>query len=74
MTEQDKAELLAQRILKSVSEYAFEGIDNRKMTVSIGIADMSGAGIDSVSKLIRAADMALFRAKKHGRNRIEVGA
>jgi len=74
MTPQDKAELLAQRILKAVSEYAFAGANSVKLTVSIGIADTAGSGIDSVNKLIQAADIALFRAKKNGRNRIEVGA
>jgi diguanylate cyclase (GGDEF)-like protein len=74
MTPQDKAELLAQRILKAVSEYAFAGANSVKLTVSIGIADTAGPGIDSVNKLIQAADIALFRAKKNGRNRIEVGA
>ena len=74
MTPQDKAELLAQRILKAVSEYAFAGANSVRLTVSIGIADSAGSGIDSVSKLIQAADIALFRAKKNGRNRIEVGA
>jgi len=74
MTPQDKAELLAQRILKAVSEYAFAGANSVRLTVSIGIADSAGSGIDSVSKLIQAADIALFRAKKNGRNRIEGGA
>jgi len=74
MTPQDKAELLAQRILKAVSEYSFAGANSVKLTVSIGIADTAGSGIDSVNKLIQAADIALFRAKKNGRNRIEVGA
>ena len=74
MTPQDKAGLLAQRILKAVSEYSFAGAHGVKLTVSIGIADSAGPGIDSVNKLIQAADIALFRAKKNGRNRIEVGA
>jgi two-component system, cell cycle response regulator len=74
MTPQANAELLAQRILKSVSEHVFAGINSAQLTVSIGIADVSGSGIDSVNKLIQAADIALFRAKKKGRNRIEVGA
>jgi len=58
MTPQDKAELLAQRILKAVSEYAFAGANSVRLTVSIGIADSAGSGIDSVSKLIQAADIA----------------
>jgi len=73
MTPQDKAQLLAQRMLKAVSEHAFAGVHCVKLTISIGIADTSGPGIDSVTKLIQAADIALFRAKKSGRNRIEVG-
>ena len=73
MTPLDKASLLAQRVLKAVSDHAFAGVHGVKLTLSIGIADMSGPGIDSGTKLIQAADIALLRAKKNGRNRIEVG-
>jgi two-component system cell cycle response regulator len=62
----------ARRIWKTVSDRAFSALGDCKITVSIGIADVSGSGIDATDKLIQAADMALYEAKKNGRNRIEV--
>jgi PleD family two-component response regulator len=40
----------------------------RRPTVSIGVA----AGPAKLDQLFAAADMALYRAKRHGRNRVEV--
>jgi two-component system cell cycle response regulator len=71
MTTKIKAVHPARKILTSVSEYAFAGIGDTKVTVSIGIADMSNPEIDAPNKLIHAADMAMYAAKKKGRNRIE---
>jgi two-component system cell cycle response regulator len=72
MTTNANAELPARRILESVSDHVFAGVSNKKLTVSIGIADASGPDIETASKLIHAADIKLFEAKKKGRNRIEV--
>jgi len=44
-----------------------------KITVSIGVANCSSLDIESTDDLFRAADHALYRAKKAGRNRV-VGA
>lgn len=41
------------------------------ITLSAGVAEMS-AGLTSAEALIGAADQALYKAKKNGRNRIEV--
>jgi diguanylate cyclase (GGDEF)-like protein len=62
----------ARRILQTVSGHVFAGISDKKVTVSIGIADLSGSTIDTAVKLIQEADMALYEAKKNGRNRIEL--
>jgi diguanylate cyclase (GGDEF)-like protein len=40
------------------------------ITVSLGVAMSGGAGGDA-GRLIAAADEALYRAKKAGRNRVE---
>ena len=72
MTANANAELPARRILESVSNHVFRGIGNNKLTVSIGIADLSRPDVETSSKLIQAADIKLFEAKKKGRNRIEV--
>lgn len=62
----------AQRILTSVSNHVFAGIEGKKMTVSIGIADASRPDINTPDKLIHAADIAMYGAKQGGRNRIKL--
>ena len=42
------------------------------MTVSIGVAE-PGTSEAKVDDVIRLADQALYRAKKAGRNRVELG-
>ena len=46
------------------------GKELRHITVSAGIASSSDSGIDSLSKLLKAADSALYKAKDAGRNRV----
>jgi len=70
LTAKTDAERPAQRIMKSVSAHAFAGMDGKTVTVSMGIADLSGPGIDAPDKLIQAADSAMYEAKKNGRNRV----
>jgi len=72
MTPKAAALLPARRILQSVADHAFTGMGDKKVSISIGIADLSGPGIDSTGKLVQAADKALYEAKKNGRNRVEV--
>jgi two-component system cell cycle response regulator len=72
MTPKSTALTPARRILQSVVDHAFTGMGDKKVTVSIGIADLSNSGIDSAGKLVQAADKALYEAKKNGRNRVEV--
>ncbi len=61
----------ARRILKSVSDHSFSGVGDKKITVSIGVADLTGTSIDSANHIVLAADKALYDAKKKGMNRIE---
>ncbi len=74
MTAKTEAMLPAQRILDSVSDHGFTGIGGKKITVSIGVSDISRPGIDMPDKLIQAADVAMYEAKAKGRNRIVVAA
>lgn len=68
------AKKVAERILQSVSDHRFQGLpENEKITISIGVASVPEDGdIDNWEKLIKAADEALYRAKRNGRNRVEL--
>jgi diguanylate cyclase (GGDEF)-like protein len=59
------------RILKAISDCGFSGI-SRQITVSIGISSVPDPSVDSAEKFIDVADMALYKAKSAGRNRIEL--
>ena len=49
-------------------DQAAEGI----VTVSIGVAAMSPSSTDTAATLVERADAELYRAKRAGRNRVEV--
>jgi diguanylate cyclase (GGDEF)-like protein len=64
------ANAISQRILDvlsrtSAKKFAFA------LTLSIGISEIA-AGIESVQDLVEMADRALYRAKRNGKNRIEL--
>jgi len=67
----DEAQIAAQRVRK-VFEEAGVMVDDVPLetTVSIGLA--SGAPGADLQALLAAADTALYRAKRNGRNRVEV--
>ena len=70
-TTKEGASKAASRILTTVSSHKFLDIPGQ-ITVSIGIASVPDPSIDTTEKLIHASDLALYEAKKNGRNRIEV--
>ncbi len=47
--------------------------DLPRITISIGVAAFPGAG-DTPEAILKAADDALYRAKAHGRNRVELAS
>ena len=49
------------------------GSPTRPITVSVGIAVMTGAGDEGAASLIAAADEAMYQAKHAGRNRVVMG-
>jgi diguanylate cyclase (GGDEF)-like protein len=63
----------AERIRTAILAHTFlpECRDHR-VTVSIGVAQYQGEGGCAPDDLIRDADIALYRAKSNGRNRVEV--
>ena len=71
----DDAALAAERLRAAVesAEFAWEPGGHCHLTVSIGVAG-SGRRSDTPEALLHAADLALYEAKRAGRNRVEVAA
>jgi len=61
----------AERVRKAIANHDFTGMGGKKVTVSIGVAAIPAADLDNQEKLIHAADLAMYKAKKNGRNRVE---
>jgi diguanylate cyclase (GGDEF)-like protein len=68
------ANALAENVRRAVAECRIEHLDSPhgRVTVSIGVADMSAAAGHSPADLIRRADVLLYEAKHAGRNRVMV--
>ncbi len=65
--------IYAERIRKRIEDSKFDAAAKQiHVTVSGGIATYPEISADSVDELWRKADAALYRAKKNGRNRIEI--
>lgn len=63
----------ATRILEHISKHRFKGLPaERSITVSIGIAGLPDPMMIAKEDLVRCADFALYKAKRAGRNRIEL--
>ncbi|MDX8127921.1 GGDEF domain-containing protein [Methylomonas sp. OY6] len=71
----DAATTLAERIRLTVMRHAFQ-YQNQPIptTLSIGVCSCRIMADTSLEAIIQAADDALYRAKKNGRNRVEIDA
>ena len=68
----EAAKLVCERIRASVADEPItENAVPIHATVSIGLAYYNGE-LDSIERIVGAADAALYRAKNLGRNRVEV--
>ena len=66
----NKALFPTERLRKSIQDFLFEfGEVSINLTVSVGIAD-NRKDVDSFEDLIKNSDVALYKAKNLGRNRI----
>ena len=67
-TGQRSAELTAERLRRGISALRGSGGGFEGLSVSIGLAPLTSDAID-LDSLLQAADKALYRAKREGRNR-----
>jgi two-component system cell cycle response regulator len=65
------AERIAERLRKAVASKPFDAESGNpiQVTISAGIANVIGAD-DDLAKLLKRADVALYKAKHEGRNRV----
>ena len=70
-TTKANAEIVAQRVAAQIAalEHQFQG-EKVALTASIGIAEVADLNEPNSENLIKAADVALYEAKRGGRNRI----
>jgi diguanylate cyclase (GGDEF)-like protein len=61
---------VGERIREAVEKIDLAALGVEKVTVSVG-ASMGDGGAERVAELVVAADRALYRAKRFGRNRVE---
>jgi diguanylate cyclase (GGDEF)-like protein/PAS domain S-box-containing protein len=65
--------VVAERLREAVQAISFAApMENLSVTVSVGIATFPSASVDDIDSLFHQADEALYRAKKGGRNRVEM--
>lgn len=69
-TDLDKALTVAEKIRLAVSETPVEGMGERRLTISIGVAGFPDLKVANMEELVRKADEALYRAKEGGRNQV----
>lgn len=70
-TGREGALYFAERLLGRISDHAFSDNPDIKITVSIGMASIPDLSIDTAEKLVDSSDLAIYEAKRKGRNRIE---
>ncbi len=73
----DNASILAEELRQSISDELFSPLNSDKainITVSIGLTELNHQNKISLEDFIEKADKAMYKAKKHGRNRIFIDA
>lgn len=66
----DSAKKVGERLRKKIEEIRFEDFPEVKVTASFGIAEFVGS--KDLERVIEEADKALYKAKRLGKNRVEV--
>jgi diguanylate cyclase (GGDEF)-like protein len=63
------AHAVAERIRAAIAKHDFGG---QTITASLGVAGWTEAGVTDPERLVERADVALYRAKAAGKNRVEI--
>ena len=72
-TAAERALEVAERHRVAIESHTWSGHDDVIVTSSFGVADLKSLPSDAgMEQLVQAADMALYRAKQSGRNRVEL--
>ena len=71
-TDEEGARVVAEKLRQAIARLEIPGVE-RQITGSFGIAIYPTQAIDAPT-LLRKADRALYLAKEHGRNRVELAA
>ncbi len=66
-TNLNEAKNLAQKIRKNIENYKFDKVE--KITISLGVSEYQG---ETLENLIKKCDIALYKAKENGKNRVEI--
>lgn len=61
---------LANRLCRAIREHNFEVLKGDRVSVSIGIATYEDDNLPSFERLVNRADVAMYRAKDLGKNRV----
>jgi diguanylate cyclase (GGDEF)-like protein len=71
-TSLDGAMVIAEKIRKKVEQFSLHLSDNRKLnvTVSLGVSQIDTKNDPSIESAIKRADIALYKAKENGRNKV----
>jgi diguanylate cyclase (GGDEF)-like protein len=71
-TSNEGAVAFAERVRERVAEHVFanERLPSLRLTVSVGVASVPAADIESVEDFFARSDEALYRAKAGGRNQV----
>jgi two-component system cell cycle response regulator len=74
-TDYRQAHAVAERVRVAVAEHGFETGNGTQLnvTVSVGVA-LNERDADTPEAILKRADIALYRAKREGRNRVVLDA
>jgi two-component system cell cycle response regulator len=63
---------LANRLRTRIRGYAFEKLNGKKITLSVGIATYHNGTMESSDQLVQIADKAMYQSKKQGKDQVTV--